>query len=226
MLASASAMADESSTDSDHDRLAREDYGSNEIWGGELSVIAMADRASAASAGRRLRSGSGGRRESTGKTSPEPASTNAATENDRAVAEAARAIIAYIPAEIVTAYVAATGIITVSGAKPAAGQWVLMWIALAFTPFTVWTLTALRAKKATGRVPLAPATWPWLQIILASVAFELWAFSLPNTPFGNLSWYRPVIGGVVLIFGTLFVGLIASLVEPSDATHRRTDQAS
>ena len=201
-------------------------YESNGTRGGALSVIAMADRASAASASQRLRSGSGGRRGSTVTTSPEAATADAAGEGDRAVAEAARAIVAYIPAEIVTAYVAATGIIPVSGEKPAGGQWVLMWITLAFTPFTVWALTALKAKKATGRLPLAPASWPWLQIVIASVAFELWAFSLPNTPFENLSWYKPFIGSVALIFGTLFFGLIASLLEPPEATRRRTGRVS
>ena len=130
-----------------------------------------------------------------------------------------------MPAEIVTVYVAATGLITVTDAKPADGQWVLMWITLALTPFTVWATYALKTKNATGILPLAPATWPWLQIVLASVAFELWAFSLPNTPFENLSWYKPVIGGVALLFGTLIVGLIASLLEPSEATRRRTGHA-
>ena len=185
----------------------------------------MADRASAASAKQRLRSGSGERRGSTVKTSPEPAPAEAATEGDRAVAQAARAIVAYIPAEIVTVYVAAIALITVPGTKPAGGQWALMWITLTLTPFTVWVTAALKTKNDTGVLPLAFASWPWLQIVLATVAFVLWAFSLPNTPFENLSWYKPVIGGVVLLFGTFVIGLVASLLEPSEAAHRQTGHA-
>jgi hypothetical protein len=183
----------------------------------------MADRASR----QRLRSASASRRGgSTVTTAPEPASSDATADGDRAIGAAARAIVAYIPAEIVTVYVAATALITVPGAKPAGGQWWLMWITLVLTPLTVWATVALKTRNTTGVLPLAPATWPWLQIVLASVAFILWAFSLPNTPFENLNWYRPVIGGVALLIGTLVVGLIASLVEPSEATRRQPRRKS
>lgn len=125
-----------------------------------------------------------------------------------------------------TVYVAATALISVPGAAPAGGQWWLMWITLVLTPLTVWVTAALKTKNATGILPKAPANWPWLQIVLASVAFVLWAFSLPNSPFENLSWYKPVIGGVVLLFGTFVVGLIASLLEPSEATRRQPRRTS
>jgi hypothetical protein len=54
----------------------------------------------------------------------------------------------------------------------------------------------------------------------------LWAFSLPNTPFENLTWYKPVVGGVVLLFGTFGIGLVASLLEPAEATRRQAGNAS
>ena len=177
--------------------------------GGKLSVNAMADRASAASAQRRLRSGGAVR------TRQQPSAAGDSSASDRAVGEATRAIVAYIPAEIVAVYVAAIGVIYVPGAKPAGGQWLLMWVILALTPFTIWATYALKNKNVTGLLPVRPHSWPWLQMILASAAFELWAFSLPGSPFDNFSWYKPALGSVALLIGTFLIGWIASLVEPA-----------
>ena len=51
-------------------------------------------------------------------------------------------------------------------------------------------------------------------MIVSTVAFLLWAFSLPHSPFETMTWYRPSLGAVVLLAGTTVVGLVAPLLTP------------
>jgi len=131
-----------------------------------------------------------------------------------ALASAARTIVAYIPTEIVTIYVAAVAAADIPGKQPAGGQWVLFWIFLVLTPIIVWGTYALAMKENRRGRPWRFRQWPATSMALATLSFTLWAFSLPKSPFGGFSWYRPSIGSVALLVGTLIIGTIASLAEP------------
>lgn len=146
-----------------------------------------------------------------------PSATPATVDAAQSAAGIARAVITYIPTEIVTVYVAAVAAINVPNARPGLGQWLLMWIVLLLTPLVVWTAVALKLRGDGKPLPVSPGAWPWLEMVLACCAFLLWSFSLPGSPYESLSWYRPALGSVALLIGTLVIGVIGALARPGAA---------
>lgn len=59
---------------------------------------------------------------------------------------------------------------------------------------------------------MRPAAWPWQTMLIALAAFLLWAFALPDTPFERFGWFRPGLAAVVLLVGTMVIGLVAPLL--------------
>jgi hypothetical protein len=126
----------------------------------------------------------------------------------------AAAIVGYIPTEIVAIYVPAVAAITTPGVPPGDGQWVLLIVVFALTPITTWAVFAAKRRNAGAPLPVPPSTWPWPEMLIASVAFLLWAFTLPRTPFEQFDWYRPGLAAVLLLVGTLVLGLLVPLLRP------------
>jgi hypothetical protein len=126
----------------------------------------------------------------------------------------AAAIVGYIPTEIVAVYVPAVAAITAPGVPTGDGQWVLLIVVLALTPITTWAVFAAKRRNAGAPLPIAPSTWPWPEMLIAAVAFLLWAFTLPRTPFEQYDWYRPGLAAVLLLVGTLVLGLLVPLMRP------------
>ena len=124
------------------------------------------------------------------------------------------AIVGYIPTEIVAVYVPAVAAITTPGVPTGDGQWVLLIVVLALTPITTWTVFAAKRRNAGAPLPVAPSTWPWPEMFIATVAFVLWAFTLPRTPFEQFGWYQPGLAAVLLLVGTLVLGLLVPLLRP------------
>ena len=108
-------------------------------------------------------------------------------------------VVKYIPADVVAAWVTATGLI--AGADASFPKPTALWGCFAFgvivTP--LWTL---RQTRAPG---LPPA---YKQTIIATLAFIVWVFALVGGPFALLGFYHPIFGSLVLIGFTLIVGLI------------------
>jgi hypothetical protein len=129
----------------------------------------------------------------------------------------ANAIIGYIPTEIVAIYVPAVAAITTPGVPTGDGQWALLIAVLALTPITTWAMFAAKRRNAGAPLPIAPSTWPWPEMLIATVAFLLWAFTLPRTPFEEYDWYRPGLAAVLLLVGTLVLGLLVPLLRPLPA---------
>jgi hypothetical protein len=107
-------------------------------------------------------------------------------------------IVKYIPADVVAAWVAASGII--SGAADTFPKNTALWASFIFgviiTP--LWTL---RQTRGPG---LPPA---YKQAVISTLAFIVWVFALGG-PFMSLGFYNAVWGSLVLIAFTLIVGLI------------------
>jgi hypothetical protein len=107
-------------------------------------------------------------------------------------------VIKYIPADIVAAWVAVTGII--NGASTRVSKGMLLWLAfivgIALTALWTW-----RQTEKPGQ-PIAKT-----QIAVSTGAFGVWVFALGG-PFAALSWYDPVFGSLLLILYTLVVGII------------------
>ena len=105
-------------------------------------------------------------------------------------------VVKYIPADIVAAWVAVTGLI--SSARDIPRQtilWVAFGIGLILTAWWTWKQAALP-----GRRP--PAT----QAIVSTGAFAVWVFALGG-PFQHVPG-REVYGSLLLILYTLVVALI------------------
>src|SRR5690348_3095996 len=89
----------------------------------------------------------------------EAAAPKAATENEGSAA--LKAIVTYIPTEIITLYVAALAAVGTGGATPSAGEWITYWTFLCLTPIIVWTVYAGKVKTGGANVPINPTKWPW-----------------------------------------------------------------
>ena len=83
---------------------------------------------------------------------------------------------------------------------------------------TLRALFAAQLRASGAPLPLDPTRWPWPELIVATVAYVLWAFTLPGTPFAGFSWYRAGLGGALLLVGTLVLGLSAPLFTRTSAT--------
>jgi hypothetical protein len=135
------------------------------------------------------------------------------------VADALSAIETYIPTEVVTVYAAVTAAIDSSAARTHTGQWVAFWLFLVLTPVANWCLFAAMLRGRQEPVPWRPQRdWPWYGMVTAAVAFALWGFTLPGTPFAGFSWYNGAIGAPVLLVGSLVLGLAGSVFGPAGGT--------
>jgi hypothetical protein len=158
-------------------------------------------------------------------TPPPTARQNDATGRtaDNPAAGALQEIVTYIPTEIVSLYVAWTGVLgqlTASRACDAdyASRWIEFWIFLGATPifvFAIWALQRSRRTRTSGkrlRFPLGEA-------FVSTVAFGAWAFALPATPFADYCWYDSKYGTptllTVLAFFALFGRSITRNPRPS-----------
>ena len=109
-------------------------------------------------------------------------------------------VIKYIPADIVGAWVAVTGLISSDGNAP---QSLVLWIAFALgTVLTLlWTLKQTSAPKKKPAIT---------QALISTGSFVVWVFALGG-PFSTLGFYRPIYGSLLLIFYTLSIGLVTPL---------------
>ena len=106
-------------------------------------------------------------------------------------------VVKYIPADIVGAWVAVTGLIRSASQVPTASLlWIVFIVGLVLT--AIWTGKQTRASSK----PLAKT-----QILVSTGAFLVWVFALGG-PFESLSFYRPLYGSLLLIFYTLVTALI------------------
>ena len=107
-------------------------------------------------------------------------------------------VVKYIPADIVSAWVAVTGLI---GGRTDISVDSILWIAfvlgIIITAAWMWRQTS-EPERETAAVT---------QILISTVAFVIWVFALGG-PFANLGFYKPVYGSLLLILYTLIVGII------------------
>jgi hypothetical protein len=106
-------------------------------------------------------------------------------------------VVAYIPADIVAAYVAASGALEQAKDTVPIDQvlWVVAGALLLLTP--LWILVTARD---------AHTSHPAFRAVAGTVAFASWVFALGG-PFAYLDWYQPVYGTLVLTFTTLLIPL-------------------
>ena len=106
-------------------------------------------------------------------------------------------VVKYIPADIVSAWVAVTGLI--SGRKDIPVNTIL-WLAFLIGIF----ITAAWVFRQTAQPNKRPAI---TQTGISTGAFIIWVIALGG-PFATLAFYKPVYGSLLLILYTLVVGII------------------
>jgi hypothetical protein len=106
-------------------------------------------------------------------------------------------VLKYIPADVVGAWVAVTGLIAGSSDVPKGTLLWIMFLALAAISMA-WTL---KQTAVTGKPPA------YTQAAIATGSFVVWVIALGG-PFATLDIYRPVYGSLLLIVYTLTVGLV------------------
>jgi membrane protein implicated in regulation of membrane protease activity len=175
----------------------------------------------------------------TGPADVNAAAHGSASSSD-AITTAMGAIISYFPSEINILYTAVVAAIatTATGTTTHSGQWVAFWVILALTPVAVLLLYAARVNSTPPEQQSTPAAarylqanavvdplakpptlgnpllkwrqWPLTEMIVATVAFFLWALALPATPFLELKHYTTTVAGVTLLIGTAVLGWVAA----------------
>ena len=109
-------------------------------------------------------------------------------------------VLKYIPADIVAAWVAVTGLVSSARDIPQqAVLWVAFGIGLLLTGWWTW-----KQASVPGRRP------PVTQALISTVAFAVWVFALGG-PFQHFPG-REVYGSLLLILYTL----VAALVNPQE----------
>lgn len=156
---------------------------------------------------------------SAGAAKDEKGAASGALAASNSVSSGLSAIVAYIPTEVLTLYVAVLAAIQhpTAAVQPTQLELRPLWISfygfLAATPLIVWLVYAAKVRAENKKLPVAPRTWPWWEMFAATVAYVAWAFALPNSPFQKYSsWYSSAIAGVVVLVISTLLGLLAPLV--------------
>lgn len=136
-------------------------------------------------------------------------------ETQSTATTALKNIMAYIPAEILTTYVAVIAVIhpTTGGvtAESALADWIAFVVFLVLTPIVSWLIYAAKCLNASKSLPAAVAQWPIWEMSAATIAYLIWAITLPETPFGTFSWYSSGLAAILLLIVSLILGLLAPL---------------
>ncbi|MFA7340615.1 MAG: hypothetical protein WC028_27775 [Candidatus Obscuribacterales bacterium] len=112
-------------------------------------------------------------------------------------------LIKYIPADILAAYLAITGIAE-SNNPPLWLSWGIFGVMLALTPLYVCYVKT----QPVGFVSSKMFHW-----VTACLAFSAFVFSLGG-PFATFEWYKPYLGSVVLILTTLIIPVLEGQFYP------------
>ncbi len=105
-------------------------------------------------------------------------------------------LIKNIPADIVAAWIAVTGLIAGDPDAPKTVLWIAFALGVVLTAVWTWRQTTAPNK------PTATT-----QIAISTGSFMVWVFALGG-PFTGLNFYRPLYGSLLLILYTLIVPLV------------------
>jgi hypothetical protein len=110
----------------------------------------------------------------------------------------AQKIVAYIPADILAAYLTLTGMISQVSTAPAWLAWAVFGGLLALIPFYVCYIKTSPASFSSRKL------FHW---ITSCVAYTAWCFAMGG-PFAREAWYQPIYGSVILVFVTLIIPVL------------------
>lgn len=108
-------------------------------------------------------------------------------------------ITKYIPAEIVTGFIAVDGILKAVTDASVFLYWFIFAFCLVLTPLYTW-----RISNENG-LPVAKS-----QIVISTCSFVCWVLAFGG-PFAYYDWYRPYIGSVLLVLATLLFPMLTNM---------------
>ena len=125
------------------------------------------------------------------------------------VENALTALVRYIPAEVVTLYVAAVSVGSAfESVIPAYTPTLLYWAFVTLTPI-IFYLVYLNQLAAMKQPLTQVKNWPRWKPAASTVAFGVWALAIPTNPY-----IEGEAGAAVAGFAALFVSMILSLIAP------------
>jgi hypothetical protein len=107
-------------------------------------------------------------------------------------------VVKYIPADIVGAWVAVTGMVKDASDVP---KGPVLWVCFAVGLVLAYAWT-LRQTRESGKPPAHT------QAMISTGSFFVWSCALVGGPFEYLSFYRHLYGSLLLVGYTLLVPLI------------------
>ncbi|MFL5386284.1 MAG: hypothetical protein ACJ8GN_27520 [Longimicrobiaceae bacterium] len=105
----------------------------------------------------------------------------------------------YVPAEVIAAYISASGVAT-AASNPRTLAYLTFFVCLICTPLYITRFTETR-KEA------------WTNGGMATIAFVVWAYATGGGLFQYLDWYDPPTASVILVLFTLVSGLAAPITK-------------
>jgi hypothetical protein len=105
-------------------------------------------------------------------------------------------VVKYIPAEIVTLYLSATGVVPNTNLHRSTFLWAIFAFCVVVTPVFMSIATRDAGKKSL-----------LTQVILSTIAFPIWAYALGGI-FTTTPGYAPFIGSLMLMAATFLFGLV------------------
>lgn len=125
--------------------------------------------------------------------------------NSKVTDSYAEKLVKYIPADILAAYIAISGI-TESNNPPLWLSWGVFGALLALTPLYVCYVKTQPAGFVSSKM------FHW---ITACLAFAAFVFAVGG-PFATFDWYQPYLGSVVLILTTLIIPVLEGQFYPGN----------
>lgn len=145
---------------------------------------------------------------------PEPSAFGGAAP---VLGKALDSIGTYIPTEVIATYLAVVAVIP-SGPEHRY-QWLMFWLFAAATPIVVWLGVSAAHPGQGFSLPVAKVReWPWLSMFAASLAFAVFAISVPGSVVSSLRWYEAWMSTVVVILSAFVlsqVNRIAQAMRPA-----------
>ncbi len=113
-------------------------------------------------------------------------------------------LIRYIPAPIIAAYTAATGMIAEDPVHLLYLSWAVFAVCLVLAPLYVWFVPdSIQDNKDCSKR---------FHVVASIISFAVWGFALGG-PFAlTFEWYRPLYGSLALIFSTLIMPLLEKVL--------------
>jgi len=147
------------------------------------------------------------------KKHPEFALKRKAPGKDEEAAKAQNALEAlteYIPAEIITLYIAASSVMgPLKATFSSVTELSVYWFFVALTPIVFFLIYV--AKRRHEQLPPLPSfgEWPIWRLMASTFAFAIWAQAVPTSPYLQ----GTAEGGAIAAFGALLVSTFLKLFD-------------